>query len=167
MHFRLRIRHNLTWCFSISINCFLPTPVPDVALWVGNVYRIMLCKLHFRTEKEDGLFSLLYWTLFSRILNAIQSYTESYSVVYWITPTSEGVLGGDGLWRLDGLKRMSLGFEMLLQNEIRRCDFQNIAIHRSLSLLYLCLIGEYQWWFCKPCKTCCYLLYYSTFATLK
>jgi len=39
---------------------------------------------------------------------------------------------------------MSLGFEMLLQNEIRRCDFQNIAIHRSLSLLYLHLIAEYQ-----------------------
>ena len=48
----------------------------------------------------------------------LHPYIEPYSVVYWITPTSEGVLGGDGLWRLDGLKRMSLGFEMLLQINI-------------------------------------------------
>jgi hypothetical protein len=39
---------------------------------------------------------------------------------------------------------MFLGFEMLLQNEIRGCNFQNIAIHSFLSLLYLRLIEEYQ-----------------------
>lgn len=40
---------------------------------------------------------------------------------------------------------MLLGFEMLLQNEIRGCNFQNIAIHSFLSLLYLRLIiEEYQ-----------------------
>ncbi len=35
-------------------------PVPGVILWVENVYRIMLCELHFRTGKEGGLSSRLY-----------------------------------------------------------------------------------------------------------
>ena len=73
---------------------------------------------------------------FSRILNPIQSYTE-------LPPLQKVFCEGMECDGFDGLKRMSLDFEMLLQNEIRGCNFQNIAIHSSLSLLYLRLIEEY------------------------
>lgn len=63
--------------------------------------------------------SVLYWTLFSCILNTIQSYIESYSVVYWITPLQKVFCEGmdcDGLmvwsgcfWALKCCYKMKFG----------------------------------------------------------
>ncbi|RGN33669.1 hypothetical protein DW940_04245 [Bacteroides uniformis] len=72
------------------------------------LFRMWFCGWEIYTEP----YSVVYLDTLSRILRVPQSYSE-------IPPLQKVFWEGDGLWRLDGLKQMLWGVEMLLQNEMK------------------------------------------------